>query len=96
MHIGIHHTINNAQSWDQNVKNIMNKVEKGTLPAGLKPVLFIPATNKKTTFCLWEGDSTNSVREFIDRETGDSARNEYFEVDTKNTVGLPAVPAGKH
>lgn len=95
MHIGIHHTINDPKKWEQGTQSVMSKVRGGTLPAGMKPLLFIPAANQKTTFCVWEADSVDTVRRFIDRETGTAARNEYFEVDTKNSIGLPEVAAGK-
>ena len=95
MHIGIHHSINDAQKWEQGTKSVISKIEGGTLPAGMKPVFFIPATNQKTTFCVWEADSIDTVKKFIDRETGTAARNEYFEVDTKNAMGLPEVAVGK-
>jgi hypothetical protein len=95
MHVGIQHTINDAQKWEQNTQKLMTKVNAGDIPAGMKPLLFIPATNKKTTVCVWEGDSVDSVRKFVDSETGTAARNEYFEVDTKNAVGLPELAVGK-
>ena len=95
MHIGIHHIINDAQKWEQGKQSVMSKIEGGTLPAGMNPVFFVPATNQKTTFCLWEADSVDTVKRFIDRETGTAARNEYFEVDTKNAMGLPEVAVGK-
>ncbi len=95
MNIGIHHIINDAQKWEQGVQSVMRQVEGGALPAGMKPVIFIPAVNQKTTFCVWEADSIDTVKKFIDRETGTAARNEYFEVDTKNALGLPEVAVGK-
>jgi hypothetical protein len=95
MHVGIHHIINDAQKWDENTQKLMTKVNDGNLPAGMKPVLFIPAVNKKTALCVWEADSVDSVRKFVDGETGSAARNEYFEADTKNSVGLPEVVVGR-
>jgi hypothetical protein len=89
MHIGIIHNINDAQKWEKTTQSVMNKVQGGALPAGLKAVCFFPATNQKMTFCLWEADSIDTVKKFIDRESGTSARNEYFEVDTKKAMGLP-------
>ena len=95
MHIGIHHIINDSKKWEQSKKSVMSKVQGGTLPAGMKPVFFVPATNQKTTFCVWEADSVDTVKKFIDRETSTAARNEYFEVDTKNAMGLPEIAVGK-
>ena len=88
-----HHTINDAQKWEQGKQRVMSKVQAGTLPAGLKPLLIIPGTNQKNTFCLWEADSIDTLRKFIDGESGAAARNEYFQVDTKNAVGLPEAAA---
>jgi hypothetical protein len=89
MQVGIHHTIADAEQWEKTKKSVMGKIQSGTLPAGLKPVLLIPGTNRKVTFCVWEADSIEAVRKFIDAESGAAARNEYFEVDTKNAMGLP-------
>jgi hypothetical protein len=61
----------------------------------MKLVFSVPAKNQKTTFCVWEADSVNTVKTFMDRETGTAAHNEYFEVDTKNAMGLPEVTVGK-
>jgi hypothetical protein len=53
MHIGIHHIINDAQKWEQGKESVMSNIQGGTLPAGMKPVFFIPATNQQTAFCVW-------------------------------------------
>ena len=95
MYIGIYHTISDSKKWEQTLQNVTGKIEGGTLPSGMKPTFFLPATNQRTTFCVWEADSVDTVRKFIDQETGTAARNEYFEVDTKNAIGLPGVGAGK-
>jgi hypothetical protein len=73
----------------------MSKIEGGGLPAGVKPVCFFPDTSQKSTFCVWEANSVNDVKTFIDGESGNAARNDYFEVDTKNAMGLPEVAVGK-
>jgi hypothetical protein len=96
MHIGINHSINDARKWEQTKQSVMSKIQGGTLPEGLKPVLFIPGTNQKNTFCVWEADSIDAVRKFIDRESGTAARNEYFEVDTKSAMGLPEAASVTH
>lgn len=95
MQVGIYHTINDAKKWKQTTQSVMDKIKDGTLPRGLKPVLLIPDTKQKTTFCLWEAASVDSVKTFIDRESGNAARNEYFEVDTKNAVGLQELASAR-
>jgi hypothetical protein len=96
MQVGIHHTINDSQKWEQTKQSVMGKIQAGTLPPGLKPVLFVPGANHKVTFCVWEADSIDAVRNFIDRESGTAARNEYFEVDTPNVIGLPEPALAGH
>jgi hypothetical protein len=45
--------------------------------------------------CLWEGDSVDAVRDYVDSLTGDSSQNTYFEVNTEYAMGLPeAASAG--
>jgi len=94
MHIGIQHFINDGQKWEQSKQSLMSKLSENALPAGMKPLLFIPAANQKTAFCVWEADSVDTVKKFIDREMGTAARNEYFEVDTKSAIGLPEFVVG--
>jgi hypothetical protein len=96
MHVGIKHTINDARKWDEGVQNVMKKVEGGKLPAGMKPVVFLPATNEKLTVCVWEADSVDTVKKVIDLETSGAAHNEYFEVNTEKALGLPGVASGKN
>ena len=88
MFVGIHHAINDARKWEQTKQNVMSKIQGNSLPAGVKPVLYIPGTNHKVTFCVWEADCIDTVRKFIDGESGTAARNEYFEVDAQNAMGL--------
>ena len=94
MLIGIHHVINDATKWEQGKQSLMSKMQAGTLPAGIKPVFVVPAKDQKVTFCLWEADSVDTVKKFIEREMGTAARNEYFEVDTKNAIGLQEFVVG--
>ena len=39
--------------------------------------------------CLWEADSLAAVRAAVEGVVGDTSRNEYFEVDEANAIGLP-------
>jgi hypothetical protein len=39
--------------------------------------------------CLWEADSIDDLRDFIDTLVEDASENTYFEVDTSLAVGLP-------
>ena len=58
-------------------------------PAGVQPRQFFPSTDRSAAVCLWEGDSIDAVRSYVDSVTGDSSQNTYFEVDAELAMGLP-------
>ena len=39
--------------------------------------------------CLWEGDSIDAIREYVDSVTGDASENAYFEINSEYAFGLP-------
>jgi DNA polymerase/3'-5' exonuclease PolX len=88
MHIVINHQINDQVKWDRSAKNIMSMIEQNRLPAGFKPLQYLPSADGHKAVCLWEAGSLRALQEFVDRETA-GARNEYFEVKAEAAVGLP-------
>jgi hypothetical protein len=89
MHAVIHHYISDPAKWGQSVKNIMSMIEQRRLPKGLKALEYLPGVNGRRADCVWEADSLGSLKQFIERETTGSARNEYFEVKAEDAIGLP-------
>ena len=89
MHAVINHTINDSVKWDQTTQRIMSMIEKGGLPEGLRPVEYLPSVDKHKAVCVWETRSLASLREFMERETGAAARNDYFELAVDHAIGLP-------
>jgi hypothetical protein len=64
-------------------------------PSGVRGRQFFPSTDRSAAVCLWEGDSIDAVRDYVDSVTGDSSQNTYFEVNTEYAMGLPeAASAG--
>ena len=88
MHVVIRHYISDPAKWDQSTKNIMSMIEQRRLPAGLKPLEYLPSVDGRNADCVWEAGSLGAVRNFIERETA-GARNEYFEVKQEAAIGLP-------
>jgi hypothetical protein len=60
------------------------------IPAGTRLHYVLPSTDGSSAVCLWEGSSVGAVRELVESVVGDVSQNEYFEVDAKNAMGLPA------
>lgn len=89
MHVSVHHTITDPQQWAQITKNMTAMVEQGKLPQGLKGLMYLPATDGRKADCLWEAQSVDALRSFLDREIGTAARNDYFQINTEAAFGLP-------
>ena len=89
MHVMIHHDIGDPHQWDQGVKHIMSLIEQGRLPSGLKPLQYLPSTDGRQAFCVWETSSLGLLQQFLERETGGAARNKYFEIKVEAAIGLP-------
>ena len=88
MHVVIRHYISDSAKWDRSTKNIMAMIEQHRLPAGLKPLEYLPSVDGRNADCVWEANSLGALQQFIERETS-GARNEYFEVNAEASVGLP-------
>jgi len=57
-------------------------------PAGITLHYFLPSMDTSKAICLWEADSLETVKNLVDAALGSTAKNEFFEVDTKNAWGL--------
>jgi hypothetical protein len=67
-------------------------------PRGVRGLQFYPSQDGSAATCLWEADSVESVREYVDSTLGDSSENTCYEVDANQAFaerpsGLPASPA---
>ena len=62
-------------------------------PAGVQGRQFFPAQDRSVAVCLWEGDSIDAVRDYVDSVTGDASENTYFEVNAEYAMGLPEAAA---
>jgi hypothetical protein len=89
MHVSVHHTITDPQKWDQVTKNMMAALEQGRLPQGLKGLMYLPGSDGRKADCVWEAQSLDALKNFLDREIGTAARNDYFQINTEAAFGLP-------
>jgi hypothetical protein len=62
-----------------------------SLPANLKVLGVYPSMDGKTGTCLWDGDSAQSVQEFLDAGSAQYAKNTCYEVNVEKAIGLPAL-----
>jgi hypothetical protein len=89
MHVVIRHHVLDPTRWDRSSRNILSLAEQHRLPAGLRPLAYLPSVDGRKADGVWEADSMLDLRRFVDRETIGAARNEYFAVNAEAAIGLP-------
>ena len=84
MFILVQHTISDpATAWARAQESLP------TMPAHLKLHHSFPAPEGTKAVCIWEAESVDILKSYLDPMLGPSARNEYSEVVNKEGVGLP-------
>jgi hypothetical protein len=58
-------------------------------PAGVQLRQFFPPQDGQAAICLWEADSIDTLRDYLDPATAGVTENTYFEVDADRSLGLP-------
>ena len=84
MFVGIQHRIRDADA-------MLSRSEKmaENAPPGVQARQFCLSKDRMLATCIWEADSVEAVRDYIDGTQGDSSENTYFEVDAEASAGLP-------
>jgi hypothetical protein len=49
--------------------------------------------DRSVAVCLWEADSVDTLRDYLDSVTAGASENTYFEVDRERAMGLPETAA---
>jgi hypothetical protein len=92
MFIVTHHTITDPKTAFERGQNLLSG---NGAPTGVRVREFYPSRDKADVFCLWEGNSLEEVRDYVDATMGDSSRQTYFEVDAEIARGLPELAASR-
>lgn len=85
MQVVVQHRITNPEQF---FSGDPQEIAEGA-PSGVRGRQFFPSQDRSAAVCLWEGDSIDDVREYVDSVTGDSSQNTYFEVNAEYAMGLP-------
>lgn len=88
MHIVVEHRIIDPEKFSS---MDAAEVAEGGSPAQLRQ--FLPPKDGSVATCVWEADSTDSLREYLDPATAGVTENSYIEVDEENAIGLPEAAA---
>ena len=86
MYVIVNHQINDtSRFWDT------ARSATASLPPNLKLHHTFPSPDGRRAVCVWEADTVNAVRDFLDPATAGMARNDYFEAPNKEGVSLPTL-----
>jgi hypothetical protein len=88
MYVVAIHAIDDPKTFWEAAKGVLAE-----LPEGTSLHSAIPNEDGSRAVCLWESESVDTVRGIVEGGAGHVSRNEYFEVNAENAVGLPAVAA---
>jgi hypothetical protein len=58
-------------------------------PPGVYGRQFCPSRDRTEAVCLWEADSVEAVRDYLDSLTGEASENGYFPVSSQHAIGIP-------
>jgi len=84
MFISVKHSISNPQEfWDIAGKTLTS------LPDGIIFHSSFPTEDRTIAFCLWEAESLEMFKKYLDGEVGHVSQNDYFLIDEKSAFGLP-------
>ena len=84
MYIIVNHVVKAPNNFWALVAEKMNDI-----PSHLIFHSIFPSRDLMKAVCVWEAESIDVVKEFLDRTFGDFSRNDYFEVNTASAIGLP-------
>ena len=86
MYVVVNHTINDTSKFWAAAQSITTG-----LPAGLKVIHTFPSPDGHKAVCVWEANSVDAVRGFLDKATAGIARNDYFEAPNKEGMAMPTL-----
>jgi hypothetical protein len=92
MYVGVMHRIKDSEAMFSRGEGLG---DPANAPPGVVPHQFCPSTDFSVATCVWEGDSIDAVRDYVDGTLGDSSENSYFEISTERALGLPQQAAAR-
>ncbi len=85
MYVVVQHSISNPKEFWGGAEQLMPKI-----PATLKLHHTFPTKDGTRAVCLWEAESVKSLRDFLEPQISRTSKNEYFQVENKDSVVMPS------
>jgi hypothetical protein len=67
----------------------------GNAPSGVRALQFCPSQDHGTAVCLWEAESIDALRDYLDPVSEGFAENTYYAVDEEHAFGVPDQAAAR-
>ncbi|MCW5908741.1 MAG: hypothetical protein KIS94_12835 [Chitinophagales bacterium] len=84
MFFRVNHAISNpGEFWARAQASLPN------LPEGIKIHGVFPNETMDIATCIWEAESEQQIKEYLEGKTGDVSQNDYMAINTANAMGLP-------
>jgi hypothetical protein len=87
MFVVVEHTITNSDAFFKLAARVSEA------PSGIKALQFFPSTSKDRAVCLWQANSIDALKGFLEPLSAQSSRNIYYSVDSTRAMGLPNLVA---
>jgi hypothetical protein len=87
MFIVVEHTITNPDAF------FLLAARVGEAPSGIKALQFFPSVSKDRAVCVWQANSVDALKGFLEPLSAESSRNTYYAVDSTKAMGLPNLAA---
>lgn len=91
MYIVVQHSISNPTEFWSGAEQLMPKI-----PAGAKLHHSFPTKDGTRAVCLWEAESVESLRGFLEPQISRMSKNDYFQVENKDSVAMPSGVRAAH
>ena len=83
MYVLVQHTVSDPPVF-------WNTADPSNLPPNLKLHHTFPTPDGARAACIWEAESVDAVRTFLEPLLGKVSRNEYFAVENKEGITRPS------
>jgi hypothetical protein len=87
MFIVVEHTITNPDVFFALASRV------GEAPSGIKALQFFPSVSKDRAVCVWQANSVDALKGFLEPFSSQCSRNTYYAVDSTKAMGLPNMAA---
>ena len=67
-----------------------SKANELDIPDGTELSTTAPNDDGTRAICVWQSDSVETVKDFVDGASAGTSNNEFFAVKEENAQGLPA------